>query len=105
VREAERIMVERAAEALSITEIAAELEISARSLSEGFRRFRGISPHDFMTAQRLDGLRRALLQAERGETVRSIASARGYVNFGAMTAAYRNRFGETPGQTLAATRA
>ena len=105
VREAERIMVERAAEALSITEIAAELEISARSLSEGFRRFRGISPHDFMTAQRLDGLRRALLQAERGETVRSIASARGYVNFGAMTAAYRKRFGESPGQTLAATRA
>lgn len=105
VREAERIITERAATPLSITEVAARLGVSARSLSEGFRRFRGISPHAFMIAQRLDGLRSALQQAERGDTVRSIASARGYVNFGAMSTAYRKRFGETPGQTLAATRA
>jgi len=104
VREAERIMVERAAEPLSITEVAAQLGVSARSLSEGFRRFRGLSPHEFMTAQRLDGLRGALQQPRRGETVRAIAAARGYVNFGAMTAAYRKRFGETPGQTLVAAR-
>ncbi len=100
VREAERMMTERAAEAPSITAIAAELGVSARSLSEGFRRFRGITPHEFLTAQRLDGLRRALQQARPGETVTAIAGARSYVNLGAMSAAYRRRFGESPAQTL-----
>ncbi len=104
VREAERLISEQAAVAPSITEIAVQLGISTRSLSEGFRRFRGITPHEFLTARRLDGLRRALHQARPGETVAAIAAARGYVNLGAMTAAYRKRFGETPAQSLRAPR-
>lgn len=104
VREAERLMSEQAAAAPSVTDIAAQLGISARSLSEGFRRFRGITPHDFLSARRLDDLRRALQQARPGETVAAIAGARGYVNMGAMTAAYRTRFGETPAQSLRARR-
>lgn len=104
VREAERLMTEQAAAAPSITGIAAQLGISARSLSEGFRRFRGITPHDFLTARRLDELRAALHRARPGETVAAIAGARGYVNMGAMTAAYRKRFGETPAQSLRAPR-
>ncbi|MCR8549927.1 AraC family transcriptional regulator [Salipiger sp. P9] len=104
VREAERMMIERAVEAPSITEIAAQLGVSARSLSEGFRRFRGISPHEFLKSQRLDGLRQALLRARPGDTVTALAGARGYVNLGAMTAAYRKRFGESPAQTLRSAR-
>ena len=100
VREAERLMEERAHEAPSVVDIAAQLGISARSLSESFRRFRGITPHDYLTARRLDGLRKALEEAPPGQTVSSIAGARGYVNLGAMTACYRQRFGETPSQTL-----
>ncbi|EKE71773.1 MULTISPECIES: helix-turn-helix domain-containing protein [Roseobacteraceae] len=100
VREAERLMQDTAARAPTIGEVAAQLGITARSLSDGFRRFRGITPHEFLTAQRLDGLRRALQLAQPGETVTSIARARGYVNLGAMTALYRKRFGETPANTL-----
>jgi len=100
VREAERLMIERAAEAPTIAEIATRLGITARSLSEGFRRFRGITPHDFLTAQRLDSLHKALQTAGRGETITSVAMARGYVNLGAMAASYRKRFGESPMQTL-----
>lgn len=100
VREAEQLMKEQAHKAPTVTDIASQLGISARSLSEGFRRFRGITPHDYLTAQRLDGLRRALEEALPGETVSSIAAERGYVNLSAMTAGYRRRFGESPFQTL-----
>ncbi|MCM2394564.1 AraC family transcriptional regulator [Rhizobium sp. S95] len=100
VREAERLMEERAHEGLSVIEIAAEVGISARSLSDGFRRFRGITPHDYLTARRLDGLRKALEEAPPGETVSSIGLARGYVNLNAMATSYRQRFGESPYQTL-----
>jgi transcriptional regulator GlxA family with amidase domain len=100
VREAERLMEERAHEALSVMDIAAQLDISARSLSEGFRRFRGTTPHEYLTARRLDGLRRALEDATPGQTVSSIAGQRGYINLTAMSTAYRQRFGETPYQTL-----
>lgn len=100
VREAERLMDEQAGQALTVGEIAVQLGISARSLSQGFRRFRGITPHDYLTARRLDGLRQALLQAPPGETVASVAVRRGYVNLTAMAANYRQRFGESPLQTL-----
>lgn len=100
VREAERLMEERAHEGLSVIEIAAEVGISARSLSDGFRRFRGITPHDYLTARRLDGLRKALEEAPPGETVSSIGLSRGYVNLNAMATSYRQRFGESPYQTL-----
>ena len=100
VREAERLMTEQAHEAPTVSDIAAQLGISTRSLSEGFRRFRGITPHDYLTARRLDGLRKALEQAPPGETVSSIAAALGYVNLTAMTVSYRQRFGESPHQTL-----
>lgn len=53
-----------------------------------------------MTARRLDSLRKALMAARPGETVSSIAAARGYVNLAAMSAGYRQRFGESPFQTL-----
>nr|WP_314433136.1 helix-turn-helix domain-containing protein [uncultured Brevundimonas sp.] len=100
VRDAEQMMMERAAQAPSITDIAAALGVSTRSLSEGFRRFRGITPHQFLTAHRLDGLRQALEQAEPGETVTSVAAARGYTNLSALNTSYRARFGESAGQTL-----
>ncbi len=100
VREAEQMMMEQAGEAPMISTVAAALGISTRSLSEGFRRFRGITPQQFLTAHRLDGLRRALEQAAPGETVTSIAAARGYTNLSAMNLGYRARFGESTAQTL-----
>ncbi len=100
VREAEKLMTELASAAPSVAEIAGMLGVSARSLSEGFRRFRGITPHGYLTARRLEGFRAVLLRAPPGSTVAEAARAWGYVNQGAMTAAYRQRFGESPAQTL-----
>lgn len=101
VREAEMLMDSLAREAPTIGFIAQKIGVSARTLSDGFRRFRGITPRDFLRDRRLDGLRAALLTAGTGATVTSIAGDWGFVNFGAMAGQYRARFGELPSATLA----
>ncbi|MNJ00217.1 transcriptional regulator EutR [compost metagenome] len=50
--------------------------------------------------QRLQGVRAELLMADAGATVRSVAQAWGYANFGLFAAAYQQRFGELPSATL-----
>ncbi|MCM2291337.1 AraC family transcriptional regulator [Allorhizobium sp. BGMRC 0089] len=100
VREAERLMIEQAAQAPSILDIAARVGVTARSLSEGFRRFRGITPHAFQHRQRLASLRQALLAARPDDTVTSIATAHGFINLGVLAASYRKQFGESPADTL-----
>lgn len=104
VREAEAIMERDAQDPPTIAELARQVGVSARTLSEGFQRFRGISPREFLRDRRLDGLRAALQAAGPGDTVTSVAAGWGYVNFGALAQAYRQRFGELPSQTLARAR-
>lgn len=100
VREAERLIMEQADMAPTIMDIAGQLQISARSLFDGFRRFRGVTPHEYLTACRLDRVHEALKSAVVGETLTSIAAAKGYVNLHAMAQSYQLRFGESPYQTL-----
>ena len=102
VREAEEIMTQEASKPPTIGEVAQRIGISARTLSEGFRRFRGMTPREFLRARRLEGLRAALQNARPGQTVTSIAGEWGYVNLGAMAQIYQQWFGETPARTLAA---
>jgi AraC-like DNA-binding protein len=100
VRAAEAYFEAMAREAPTIGAAAAHAGVSARAMSEGFRRFRGISPGAFLRERRLQGVRRDLVAAAPGETVASVASAWGYHNFGMFAAAYRERFGERPSDTL-----
>lgn len=104
VREAEEIMSREARNPPAIGEIALRVGVSARTLSEGFRRFRGMTPREFLRARRLEGLRAALQDPQPGETVTSIAGDWGYVNLGALAQVYERWFGELPGRTLAAAR-
>lgn len=101
VREAEMLMESPAKEAPTIGEVARQVGVSARTLSDGFLRLRGVSPRDFLRDQRLDGLQKSLLAAVPGDKVPSVAGAWGSVNFGAMAGHYRARFGERPSATLA----
>ncbi|MEM1049007.1 MAG: helix-turn-helix domain-containing protein, partial [Pseudomonadota bacterium] len=100
VRAAEEMMEAKARIAPTIGAVAADLGVSVRTLSEGFRRFRGITPRAFLRDRRLDGVRADLAAAPQGATVASVAADWGYVNFGALAAAYRRRFGEPPSWTL-----
>lgn len=100
VRRAEEFMTHQAQNAPTISDVAREIGVSARTLSGGFRKYRGISPREFLRDRRLDGLNEALLNAAEGASVTQIAAEWNYVNFGAMTRIYRLRFGENPSQTL-----
>ena len=100
VRQAEQFIEEYANSVPTIAEIAKAAGISVRALSGAFRDFRGTTPSAYLREKRLVGVRRALLGASRTETVASIASEWGYVNFGVFAKSYRARFGELPSQTL-----
>lgn len=104
VRRAEEVLRAEAREPPTIGALAERLGVSARTLSEGFRRFRGIAPRDFLAERRLEGLRGELLSAPPGRTIADIASGWGFVNFGALAGQYRRRFGELPSQTRARAR-
>ncbi|MGB6117650.1 MAG: helix-turn-helix transcriptional regulator, partial [Mesorhizobium sp.] len=93
VRHAEEIFAVEAREAPTIGDVARRVGITARTLSEGFRRFRGATPREWLAARRLDGFRHDLLAAGPNERITDIAVAWGYVNFGALAGAYRRRFG------------
>ncbi|MFZ0098681.1 MAG: helix-turn-helix transcriptional regulator [Gemmobacter sp.] len=99
VRQAEEILTADARDAPTIGAVAHQLGVSARTLSEGFRRFRGISPRQFLAARRLEGLRAELESAPPERTISEIAGAWGFVNLGALAGQYRRRFGETPSRT------
>ncbi|WP_424929427.1 AraC family transcriptional regulator [Amaricoccus tamworthensis] len=99
VRQAEEILSAEAREAPRIGDVAMRVGVSARTLSEGFRRFRGLTPREFLAARRLEGLRTELREAPPHRTVSQIANDWGYVNLGALAAVYRNRFGELPSHT------
>jgi AraC-like DNA-binding protein len=101
VRRAEEILAAEARQAPSIGDVAQRVGVSARTLSGGFQKFRGISPRDFLAARRLEGFRADLLDASDGSTVTEIAAAWGFANFGALAGRYKERFGELPSQTRA----
>ena len=101
VRRAEEIFEAEARDAPTIGDVAQRVGVSARTLSGGFQRFRGLSPRAFLAARRLDGLRADLVAAPADLTVTEIAAGWGFSNFGALAGRYRARFGELPSQTRA----
>ncbi len=104
VRRAEETLSAEAHDAPTVGDVARRLGISARTLSGGFRRFRGISPREFLVARRLEGLRADLETASPERSVAEIASDWGFINFGALAGQYRRRFGELPSHTRARAR-
>lgn len=104
VRQAEEILEAEAREAPAIGEVAKRVGVSARTLTGGFSRFRGLSPREFLSARRLDGLRADLASAPDHLGVAEIAANWGFMNFGALAGRYRKRFGELPSHTRARAR-
>lgn len=81
----------------SVTEIAAEVGVSARSLQAGFRRQFGVSPREYLKQVRLDAARRDIESTGSGTgTVLGIASSWGFANAGRFARDYRDRFGHLP---------
>ena len=81
------------------------LGLSERGLRNAFYLVRGMAPKRWLLAERLEGVRRALMEARTGPTtVTDVATDYGFYELGRFAAAYREAFGETPSETLRGTR-
>ncbi|NKZ08056.1 AraC family transcriptional regulator [Actinomadura latina] len=86
---------------IGITDIAAAVGISVRQLQAICQDQWGLTPTQLLRGMRLDHARAALTVAEQGPgAVTDVARAAGYLHMSRFAAHYRQRFGETPTQTL-----
>lgn len=80
-----------------------EIGASPRKLEYCFRDVLGISPHKYLRAVRLNGVRRELKRRDIAPVrVHDIAARWGFWHMGAFSAEYKLQFGELPSATLGA---
>jgi transcriptional regulator GlxA family with amidase domain len=88
---------------LTIGEIAAAANVSSRELQQQFRDQTGVSPLRHLQQLRLDGVHTSLRTTDTsgsGGTVHDIVRQWGFVHYGRFSAAYTDRYGETPNTTF-----
>jgi AraC-like DNA-binding protein len=100
IRRAERFMSDNAMAAITVSDVAAHLGISLRSLQSGLRQWRGTTPNALLRQIRLQHARDELSRPGAGDTVTAIALRYGFSHLGRFSALYRSAFGETPISTL-----
>jgi len=100
VRAAEDYMRDHAEEPLTIAEIADAVGVGPRALQAAFRATYDATPRQVLAEIRLEKARARLLAPEEEMTVTDVALASGFVHFGRFAAAYRERYGELPSETL-----
>ncbi len=90
------------AEPISVDDIAAEVEVSVRTLQNQFAKDLDQTPTRYLRERRLDRARSDLADAtaSSGVSVTEVATRWGFTHLGRFAAVYKNRFGESPSQTL-----
>ena len=78
--------------------------ISSRQLQNLFHERFGMSPMTYVRQMRLDGVRAELQRGGDGTKVGDVAFSWGFNHLGRFAQNYERKFGETPSQTLRATR-
>jgi AraC-like DNA-binding protein len=87
-------------EGISITDIAARVGVTPRTLQNGFRKAFNLTPAEYIRRARVDALHRALLAADATAGVTNLMSNVGIVNFGRYARYYREQIGVSPSTTL-----
>ncbi|MES5820236.1 AraC family transcriptional regulator [Streptomyces sp. RG80] len=97
------VVQERPADPYDAARLAEIAQVSVRTLQEAFRRHVGMSPMAYVSEVRLERVRVQLRASAPGTTtVSDVAYRWGFVHLGRFARRYRERFGETPSQTLRA---
>ncbi|WP_098955965.1 AraC family transcriptional regulator [Pseudonocardia sp. N23] len=92
---------EHAGDPIGIADVAGHSCVSVRTLQEGFARYVGQSPMQYLRSVRLHLAHEALLAANPYDTtVASIAHSWGFNHLGRFAAIHEAEFGEPPSQTL-----
>lgn len=100
VRKVEDYIAAHLDEPLTVEDLVRVSGVSERSMYLSFKKFRGTSPMAYLRDLRLKTIREDLLQADPSLSVTEILSRRGVFQFGRFAASYKERYGETPSQTL-----
>lgn len=87
-------------EGISITDIAARVGVTPRTLQNGFRKAFNLTPAEYIRKARVDALHRALLAADATVGVTNLMMNVGIVNFGRYAQYYREQIGVSPSTTL-----
>ena len=99
IRRAQAYMREHLGERLPVAMVASHCGLSVRRLQALFRDECRQSPLQWLRAQRLQAVRRAMRQGGSTDKVSEIAARFGFAHLGEFSRAYRQAFGETPQQT------
>ncbi len=100
VKQAEAFMLENLSVPINIVDLVEVCGVSARSLFDAFKRFRGITPMKRLQQFRLEQARHCLMAAKSDDTVTDILTRLGVTQLGRFAAIYKNSYGETPSQTV-----
>lgn len=100
VRRVERFIEEHVADPLDMATIVAASGVSARTLYEGFQRFRDSSPMAYIRLVRMQRVREDLTSSAGRGSVADIAMRWGVYELGRFAGQYRKFYGESPSETL-----
>lgn len=96
VRRAEEYIRSHAAQPIALHDVAEAAGCSVRSLQQGFRSFRNVTPMAAITRARLEAVREALRTGEVTGTVTDVALRHGFTNPGRFSKLYKTAFGVSP---------
>ena len=100
VMRAEELIRSHPERPITVGDLIATSGVSARTLFEGFQRFRGTTPMALLRTVRLERVRAELETVPPSENIAGIAFKWGIVHLGRFARDYRRRFGELPSHTL-----
>ncbi len=103
ILQTERYIQERYHQEITLEQLVEHANVSERTLLEGFKRYREVSPMKLLKLMRLDYVHLALKEADPARSnVTDLALASGFSQLGKFSTEYKERFGESPSQTLKA---
>jgi AraC family ethanolamine operon transcriptional activator len=93
------------ADGLTVANLCRDIGAGERTLRRAFLEYYGVSPRDYLKAQRLNRVYRELVESAPGHgRVSKIANQWGFWHMGQLAADYRHLFNELPSDTLARVR-
>jgi AraC family transcriptional regulator, ethanolamine operon transcriptional activator len=102
VRKLDEYLHDNPGKSLHSMDIAREFGVSVRTLNNAVVAIRGLSMHRYTRLRRLWNVRQQLVRRPSADALKAIALANGFWHMGEFRTLYRDRFGETPQQTLEA---
>ncbi len=101
IKRAVEFIMARLSAPITLADIAEHAAISVRSLQSGFRRYKEMTPMEFLRAQRLGRVREDLLDPAIPADIQHIALSWGFSHLYLFMRYYKKYFGESPQATLA----